>query len=74
LAQSKKREPSASTADVAASKWISAVSERFKTPANALFGGALVTVVFIGLEFASPTHGHPGPRDSVTAWPPRGPW
>jgi amino acid transporter len=39
-----------------ASKWISAVSERFKTPANALFGGALITVVFIGLEFASPTH------------------
>ena len=38
------------------SRWISAVSERFKTPANALFGGALVTVVFIGLEFASPTH------------------
>ena len=38
------------------STWISAVSERFKTPANALFGGALITVVFIGLEFASPTH------------------
>jgi amino acid transporter len=38
------------------SKWISAISERFKTPANALFGGALVTVLFIGLEFASPTH------------------
>ena len=38
------------------SKWISEVSQRFKTPANALFGGALVTVVFIGLEFASPTH------------------
>jgi amino acid transporter len=38
------------------SRWISAVSERFKTPANALFGGALITVVFIGLEFASPTH------------------
>ena len=38
------------------SKWISAISPRFKTPANALFGGALVTVVFIGLEFASPTH------------------
>ena len=39
-----------------ASKWISAVSERFKTPANALFAGALITVVFVGLEFASPTH------------------
>jgi len=39
-----------------ASSWISTVSERFKTPVNALFGGALVTVVFIGLEFASPAH------------------
>ncbi|HLK72805.1 MAG TPA: amino acid permease [Streptosporangiaceae bacterium] len=38
------------------STWISAVSERFKTPANALFAGALITVVFVGLEFASPTH------------------
>src|SRR5690349_15224921 len=38
------------------SKWIATISERFKTPANALFGGALVTVLFIGLEFASPTH------------------
>ena len=38
------------------SKWISEVSQRFKTPANALFGGALVTVVFIALAFASPTH------------------
>jgi amino acid transporter len=38
------------------SKWISEVSQRFKTPANALFGGALVTVLFIGLAFASPTH------------------
>src|SRR6202030_1979100 len=39
-----------------ASKWISAGGERVKTPVNALFGGALVTMVFIGLEFASPTH------------------
>ena len=38
------------------SKWISEVSQRFKTPANALFGGALITVVFIGLAFAAPTH------------------
>ncbi len=37
------------------SKWISEVSQRFRTPANALFGGALVTVVFIALAFASPT-------------------
>jgi amino acid transporter len=39
-----------------ASKWISAISPRFKTPVNALFGGALVTVLFVGLEFASPSH------------------
>jgi amino acid transporter len=38
------------------SKWISEVSQRFKTPANALFGGALVTVLFIGLAFAAPAH------------------
>jgi hypothetical protein len=31
------------------------VSERFKTPANALFAGALITVVFVGFEYASPT-------------------
>ena len=37
-------------------KSMAAVSERFKTPANALFGGALITVVFVGLAFASPTH------------------
>jgi amino acid transporter len=37
-------------------KSIGALSERFKTPANALFGGALITVLFVGLEFASPTH------------------
>ena len=39
-----------------ASKWISAVSARFKTPVNALLGGAVVTVLFVLLEFASPTH------------------
>jgi amino acid transporter len=38
------------------STWIAAVSERFKTPANALFAGALVTVAFVGFEFASPAH------------------
>jgi len=38
------------------SKWISAVSPRFKTPVNALYGGALVTVLFVALEFISPTH------------------
>jgi len=39
-----------------AAKWISSVSRRFKTPANALVGGAVVTVLFVLLEFASPTH------------------
>lgn len=38
-----------------ASKWIAHVSPRFKTPANALLGGAVVTVLFVLLEFASPT-------------------
>ncbi len=36
-------------------KSLALISEKFKTPANALFGGALVTVVFLGLSFASPT-------------------
>ncbi len=39
-----------------ASKWISAVNARFKTPVNALLGGAVVTALFVLLEFASPTH------------------
>jgi amino acid transporter len=39
-----------------ASKWIATINERFKTPVNALFGGALITVVFVVLEFLSPTH------------------
>jgi amino acid transporter len=34
-------------------KSLAEVSERFRTPANALFAGMLVTVVFVGLEFAS---------------------
>jgi amino acid transporter len=37
------------------SRWIAQVSPRFKTPVNALLGGALVTVLFVLLEFASPT-------------------
>lgn len=37
-------------------KSLGEVSARFRTPANALFAGALVTVVFVGLEFASPSH------------------
>lgn len=36
--------------------WISSVSRRFKTPVNALLGGAVVTVLFVLLEFASPSH------------------
>ncbi|HEX3959732.1 MAG TPA: APC family permease [Trebonia sp.] len=37
-------------------KWISTVHPRFKTPVNALLAGAVVTTLFILLEFASPTH------------------
>jgi amino acid transporter len=32
------------------------VNARFRTPFNALFGGAVVTALFVLLEFASPTH------------------
>ena len=39
-----------------AAKWISTVHARFKTPVNALLSGAVVTVLFVLLEFASPTH------------------
>src|SRR5580704_16079034 len=39
-----------------AAKWISSVHPRFKTPVNALLSGAVVTVLFVLLEFASPTH------------------
>jgi amino acid transporter len=38
-----------------ASKWISTVHRRFKTPVNALLGGAVVTALFVLLEFASPS-------------------
>jgi amino acid transporter len=37
-------------------KWIATVSQRFKTPVNALLGGAVVTVLFVLLEFATPAH------------------
>jgi amino acid transporter len=37
-------------------KWISRVNPRFKTPVNALLGGAVVTVLFVLLEFATPSH------------------
>jgi amino acid transporter len=39
-----------------AAKWVSSVHPRFKTPVNALLSGAVVTVLFVLLEFASPTH------------------
>jgi amino acid transporter len=37
-----------------ASAWLSRVNQRFKTPVNALIGGAVVTVLFVLLVFASP--------------------
>jgi amino acid transporter len=37
-------------------QWISAVHPRFKTPVNALLGGAVVTMLFVLLEFISPSH------------------
>lgn len=39
-----------------ASKWISQVSPRFKTPVNALLGGAVVTVLFALLVYATPAN------------------
>jgi amino acid transporter len=38
------------------SSWISKISSRYKTPVNALIGGAVVTVLFVLLEFISPSH------------------
>jgi amino acid transporter len=39
-----------------ASSWISRVHPRFGTPVNALIGGAVITVLFVLLVFASPAH------------------
>src|SRR3984885_15346187 len=39
-----------------AAKWISTVHRKFKTPVNALLSGAVVTALFVLLEFASPSH------------------
>ncbi|HWK28333.1 MAG TPA: amino acid permease [Solirubrobacter sp.] len=36
--------------------WLSTVHQRFKTPVNALVSGASVTVLFVLLVFASPSH------------------
>jgi amino acid transporter len=38
-----------------ASKWISQVNQRFKTPVNALLAGVVVTVLFVLLVFPSPS-------------------
>jgi amino acid transporter len=38
------------------SSWISRVHPRFGTPVNALIGGAVITVLFVLLVFASPAH------------------
>ena len=48
--------PTPATARCPAAKWISAVHPRFKTPVNALLGGAVVTMLFVLLEFVSPSH------------------
>ena len=39
-----------------ASSWISRIHARFRTPVNALMGGAVVTVLFVLLVFLSPKH------------------
>jgi amino acid transporter len=39
-----------------AASWLAAVHKRFKTPVNALLSGAVVTALFVLLEFASPAH------------------
>jgi amino acid transporter len=39
-----------------ASAWISRVHDRFRTPVNALIGGAFVTILFVLLVFLSPKH------------------
>jgi amino acid transporter len=38
-----------------ASGWLSQIHDRFRTPVNALLGGAFVTVLFVLLVFASPS-------------------
>jgi len=39
-----------------ASSWIASVNRRFKTPINALLAGAVITVLFVLLEYYSPDH------------------
>ena len=38
------------------SGWVSKINSRFKTPANALLAGAVITVLFALLVFATPSH------------------
>ncbi len=38
------------------SKWISKVNSRFKTPANALLAGAVISLAFVFLVYYSPSH------------------
>jgi amino acid transporter len=39
-----------------AAEWVARVSPRFKTPVNALLGGATITALFMLLVFPSPSH------------------
>jgi amino acid transporter len=39
-----------------ASSWISRINARFRTPVNALLSGAVITLLFVLLEYYSPTH------------------
>ena len=41
-----------------ASGWLSRVNARFKTPVNALLGGAVITVLFALLVYANPKHNY----------------
>jgi len=38
------------------SRWISQVNDRYRTPVNALLGGAGITILFVLLVFLSPSH------------------
>jgi amino acid transporter len=39
-----------------ASSWISKIHQRFRTPVNALLAGGVITLLFVLLEYYSPTH------------------
>src|SRR6185369_11200548 len=39
-----------------ASSWISKIHSRFRTPVNALLAGAVITLLFVLLEYYSPNH------------------